>query len=604
MNLRFVFSLIVSLLSLLPTAAQDLTRNWIRERIFLDAEGKKCVTSVQYFDGIGRETLLLTDGLSPAGGVAGALTGESFAGRTSAKWLPATGLTGFDFLTPERVKSLAVSSHEGDRKHTETTAFDANGNITRLVRWADYAPMLNTAADVLYYTLDGNRPLSISDRGVNLAYAGSFDFKNRGRSGEYAYDGNGRLVSDPYKGMTVTYADWGTPEKITFDDGNHTAFTYTASGEKLKTEWRSGAANLRAGEGSVAVQAAVINSEELFGPFVCRDGRLDKFLFDGGFCDLSSGGAKYRYFVRDRLGSVRSVADEDGNVLQQNLYYAWGGAWGDVCTAPGFQSYKYCGKYLDRKHGLDLYDYGARLYDPAAAFWTSPDPLCEKYYNISPYAFCNDNPVTFIDPDGRDPGDPFTSLDNAALDFCRIFNYWSMTRNPGYPYGAEYASVFYSYKDKEDNIRYSYYVSEPEKATTCTIKFDPKRIPNKRRESYHFVATGHTHGGYMPGYAGNYFSRIDIVSYYKGRKKYPTCNTAYLATTNGTFMKCIYRKNIDKWMVYSFKGGKYQLPSDANDPTHNKYTYQLITEKFYSTKKFYEIFKSLSKYLGKGEYFK
>ena len=401
MNLRFVFSLIVSLLSLLPAAAQDLTRNWIRERIFLDAEGKKCVTSVQYFDGIGRETLLLTDGLSPGGDVAGALTGESFAGRTSAKWLPATGLTGFDFLTPERVKSLAVSSHEGDRKHTETTAFDANGNITRLVRWADYAPMLNTAADVLYYTLDGNRPLSISDRGVSLAYAESFDFKNRGRSGEYAYDGNGRLVSDPYKGMTVTYADWGTPEKITFDDGNHTAFTYTASGEKLKTEWRSGAANLRAGEGSPAVQAAVINSEELFGPFVCRDGRLDKFLFDGGFCELSSGGVKYRYFVRDRLGSVRSVADEDGNVLQQNLYYARGGAWGDVCTAPGFQSYKYCGKYLDRKHGLDLYDYGARLYDPAAAFWTSPDPLCEKYYNISPYAFCNDNPVTFIDPDGR-----------------------------------------------------------------------------------------------------------------------------------------------------------------------------------------------------------
>ena len=883
MNLRFVFSLIVSLLSLLPAAAQDLTRNWIRERIFLDAEGKKCVTSVQYFDGIGRETLLLTDGLSPAGGVAGVLTEESFAGRTSAKWLPATGLTVFDFLTPERIKPLAVSSHEGDsvpfsltrrdalgrvssvhnaggdlagkalmsdytvnrasapvkrycvdasgklalrgmwregtlrgvltsdedgistevfsdlrgrkvlerrngnndtyfvyddagrlsfvltpgmqedsnllkhayeyrydrrsecvysripgcepvemhrdtagrtavvrdgvlrkkgrsrfilydrfgrttvqgtcngfpdapkhaaaeaapdisngfentgysfkavsysgvkieqvfyyddylfllspvvaecresgflnvsspnpakgfqtgsitavsgggfvyntlyytpegrlcvsktvypsgeklserteytftgsprhrvfalshggltdsvsvfygygsngalvskdlsvnghdsrrvaslsydalgrvvgntlpgkagriaysynirnlvtevegkgykgitaytpgrfngspssatdiyspapqtgasgtdttrwrfsydalgrlteaeavsgdRKHTETTAFDANGNITRLVRWADYAPMLNTAADVLYYTLDGNRPLSISDRGVSLAYAGSFDFKNRGRSGEYAYDGNGRLVSDPYKGMTVTYADWGTPEKMTFDDGNHTAFTYTASGEKLKTEWRSGAANLRAGEGSVAVQAAVINSEELFGPFVCRDGRLDKFLFDGGFCDLSSGVAKYRYFVRDRLGSVRSVADEDGNVLQQNLYYARGGAWGDVCTAPGFQSYKYCGKYLDRKHGLDLYDYGARLYDPAAAFWTSPDPLCEKYYNISPYAFCNNNPVTFIDPDGRDG---VLLVDNQSKTITVRANYYMETK--------------------------------------------------------------------------------------------------------------------------------------------------------------------------------
>ena len=59
---------------------------------------------------------------------------------------------------------------------------------------------------------------------------------------------------------------------------------------------------------------------------------------------------KSRFFSR-----VRSVADEDGNVLQQNLYYAWGGAWGDVCTAPGFQSYKYCGKYLDQS-GVASYD--------------------------------------------------------------------------------------------------------------------------------------------------------------------------------------------------------------------------------------------------------
>ena len=59
-------------------------------------------------------------------------------------------------------------------------------------------------------------------------------------------------------------------------------------------------------------------------------------------------------------------------------------------------------RYNHEQCGLDLYDYGARLYDPAAAFWTSPDPLCEKYYNISPYAFCNDNPVRFIDPTGME----------------------------------------------------------------------------------------------------------------------------------------------------------------------------------------------------------
>ena len=598
MNLRFVFSLIVSLLSLLPAAAQDLTRNWIRERIFLDAEGKKCVTSVQYFDGIGRETLLLTDGLSPGGDVAGALTGESFAGRTSAKWLPATGLTGFDFLTPERVKSLAVSSHEGDSVPFSLTRRDALGRVSSVrntggdlvgkAQLSDYT--VNRAyAPVKRYCVDASGKLASRGMWREGALRGVLTSDEDGISTEVFSDLRGRKVLERRNGNNDTY--------FVYDDAGRLSFVLTP-GMQEDSNLLKHAYEYRYDRRSECVysripgcEAVEMHRDTAGRTAVVRDGVLRKK-------------GRSRFILYDRLGSVRSVADEDGNVLQQNLYYARGGAWGDVCTAPGFQSYKYCGKYLDRKHGLDLYDYGARLYDPAAAFWTSPDPLCEKYYNISPYAFCNNNPVTFIDPDGRDPGDPFTSLDNAALDFCRIFNYWSMTRNPGYPYGAEYASVFYSYKDKEDNIRYSYYVSEPEKATTCTIKFDPKRIPNKRRESYHFVATGHTHGGYMPGYAGNYFSRIDIVSYYKGRKKYPTCNTAYLATTNGTFTKCVYNENKKKWITYSFKGGIYQLPSDANDPTHNKYTYQLITEKFYSTKKFYEIFKSLSKYLGKGEYFK
>ena len=35
------------------------------------------------------------------------------------------------------------------------------------------------------------------------------------------------------------------------------------------------------------------------------------------------------------------------------------------------------------------------------ARWTTPDPLADKYYSTSPYAFCNNNPVNFVDPDGR-----------------------------------------------------------------------------------------------------------------------------------------------------------------------------------------------------------
>ena len=52
-------------------------------------------------------------------------------------------------------------------------------------------------------------------------------------------------------------------------------------------------------------------------------------------------------------------------------------------------------------HGLNTYDYGARQYNPVTARWDRVDPLAEKYYDISPYAYCANNPVNAIDPDGK-----------------------------------------------------------------------------------------------------------------------------------------------------------------------------------------------------------
>jgi uncharacterized protein RhaS with RHS repeats len=49
-----------------------------------------------------------------------------------------------------------------------------------------------------------------------------------------------------------------------------------------------------------------------------------------------------------------------------------------------------------------LYYYGARYYDPRISLWLSTDPLQEKYPNISTYAYTFQNPVKYIDPDGKD----------------------------------------------------------------------------------------------------------------------------------------------------------------------------------------------------------
>jgi RHS repeat-associated protein len=71
-------------------------------------------------------------------------------------------------------------------------------------------------------------------------------------------------------------------------------------------------------------------------------------------------------------------------------------------TNQGTQPYKYTGKELDMEHGLNLYDFEARTYDPAVGRFMAVDPMAEKYYHVSPYAYCANNPVSRIDPTGME----------------------------------------------------------------------------------------------------------------------------------------------------------------------------------------------------------
>jgi RHS repeat-associated protein len=69
--------------------------------------------------------------------------------------------------------------------------------------------------------------------------------------------------------------------------------------------------------------------------------------------------------------------------------------------------YKYNGKELQNELGLNMYDYGARNYDPALGRWENIDPLAEESICWSPYNYCYNNPVYFIDVAGMyaDPRD-------------------------------------------------------------------------------------------------------------------------------------------------------------------------------------------------------
>ncbi|NVJ64410.1 MAG: RHS repeat-associated core domain-containing protein [Flavobacteriaceae bacterium] len=99
------------------------------------------------------------------------------------------------------------------------------------------------------------------------------------------------------------------------------------------------------------------------------------------------------------------ITHTKGRVMQEDHYYPFGLSIGTLSsTAPLSKpnQFKYNGKELDGEFDIDWYSYGARNYDPQIARWFNVDPLAEKYLEYSTYGYVVNNPIIFIDPDGRE----------------------------------------------------------------------------------------------------------------------------------------------------------------------------------------------------------
>ncbi|MBF0595619.1 MAG: VCBS repeat-containing protein, partial [Candidatus Omnitrophica bacterium] len=132
-------------------------------------------------------------------------------------------------------------------------------------------------------------------------------------------------------------------------------------------------------------------------------GKLD-YVFVGGSRAAAWDGAQVRFFLGDHLGSTNVVADEDGAIKERIEFTPWGEKF--FIDTPGSTTEKtwafFTGKMLDEETGLVYF--GARYYSPKIGRFITADTIVQSPYNpqtLNRYTYCNNNPVTLIDPTGH-----------------------------------------------------------------------------------------------------------------------------------------------------------------------------------------------------------
>ena len=294
-------------------------------------------------------------------------------------------------------------THMEDESYTERNiTYDLNTNLTGMVRrkgMVSYMPHGGQQTQTFSYTLAGNR-----------------------RSG-YTYDINGNMTADG-SGWTLAYNLLNLPASAEKNAGTSLLldgqWTYLADGTKIRASYGcpkdfapfigNSAGNpvqslidtLIVPDPGEPIIPPVLDDRQVktwsyVGPFrlysesLTTVSSLESVAAVGGRFVMDGSSLAQRYYITDHLGSTRVVLDNSGSVRERYDYYPYG---------EKIPVYLYTGKESQNAlFGINWYDSGARFQTTDGIF-TGIDPLAEKYYHLSPYAYCAGNPVNVVDPQG------------------------------------------------------------------------------------------------------------------------------------------------------------------------------------------------------------
>ena len=331
---------------------------------------------------------------------------------------------------------IIQSNSSSNNQFNYALEYYANGNISNQNINGDYKGNFSDTKEIrVSYTYDNSNRL-IDAEPFSRQY---FDLK-----GTYTYDADGNFLnlSRSYNGDEFAYEYYSGTNRLRKVTGESDQFTYDYNGN-LKNDYFNNNTDIKYDHRNLITEITRINELEdppatytttykydeagnrINKKVVKDDGSTMEIIVNeyyirdvsgkeigiyqndtlkfwnvwglGNEGRITADGTRY-YYIKDHLGSIRAVLNENNELVEAIDYDPWGHIaryWSSTSS-----KYKFTGKERDTETGYDYF--GARYYDARIGVWNQTEPIYDKYLSFSPYSYAINNPLLLKDINGED----------------------------------------------------------------------------------------------------------------------------------------------------------------------------------------------------------